>query len=104
MTRCVPAEDRIAVIGAGRIGATTAIGLAHIGWRVDAIDRQHDRVTELGSGVLSEPELGIPARQDIPPDPARKPLTQLNALPVDWDKAIAAQQDTLMRFQNEITR
>jgi iron(III) transport system substrate-binding protein len=46
----------------------------------------------------------IPARQDIPADPARKPLNQLNALPVDWDRAIAAQQDTLMRFQNEITR
>jgi iron(III) transport system substrate-binding protein len=46
----------------------------------------------------------IPARQDIPTDPARKPLNQLNALPVDWDKAIASQQDTLTRFANEITR
>jgi UDPglucose 6-dehydrogenase len=59
MRRCEPADDRIAVIGAGRIGATTAIGLAHIGWRVDAIDRQPERVAALSSGTLPESEPGL---------------------------------------------
>jgi len=45
----------------------------------------------------------LPARSDIAPDPSRKALEALHALPVDWSKAIATQTDTLTRFANEIT-
>jgi iron(III) transport system substrate-binding protein len=45
----------------------------------------------------------LPARADIAPDPSRKPIEALHALPVDWSKAIATQTDTLTRFANEIT-
>jgi UDPglucose 6-dehydrogenase len=62
MTRCVPADDRVAVIGAGRIGAATAVGLAHIGWRVDAVDCRPERVEALASGSMAEPE---PRLQDV---------------------------------------
>jgi UDPglucose 6-dehydrogenase len=56
MTRCAPADDCVAVIGAGRIGAATAIGLAHIGWRVDAVDCRPERVAALASGNMAESE------------------------------------------------
>jgi iron(III) transport system substrate-binding protein len=46
----------------------------------------------------------LPAQPDIAPDPARQPIESLHALPVDWNKAIATQNDTLTRFANEITR
>jgi iron(III) transport system substrate-binding protein len=63
-----------------------------------------DFVLSDGGQKLVAKSFLIPARQDVPADPARKSLSQLNALPVDWDKAIAAQQETLTRFANEITR
>jgi iron(III) transport system substrate-binding protein len=46
----------------------------------------------------------IPARSDIPPDSSRASLEALHALPIDWNKALSTQNETLMRFANEITR
>lgn len=52
---------RIAVIGAGRIGCVSAVGLAHLGHDVWAIDRSPDRIAALAAGTLPENEPGLRA-------------------------------------------
>jgi len=51
----------IAVLGVGRIGAVSAIGMAHLGHSVHGIDRNADRVRALANGQLAEAEPGLRA-------------------------------------------
>ncbi|MFN0095491.1 MAG: UDP-glucose dehydrogenase family protein [Dehalococcoidia bacterium] len=52
-------SQRIAVIGVGRIGAVTAVGLAHLGHNVLGIDRDAGRVARLAEASLREREPGL---------------------------------------------
>lgn len=52
---------RIVVVGVGRIGAVTAVGLAHLGHQVTGLDRDEQRVRQLAAGVLPEAEPGLRA-------------------------------------------
>jgi UDPglucose 6-dehydrogenase len=54
-----PSRTSIAVLGVGRIGAVTAVGLAHLGHRVVGIDRSADRVAALARGIVAEAEPGL---------------------------------------------
>ncbi|MFN0094987.1 MAG: UDP-glucose dehydrogenase family protein [Dehalococcoidia bacterium] len=54
-------SERAAVIGVGRIGAVTAVGLAHLGHEVTGIDRDEGRVAGLSAGQLREREPGLRA-------------------------------------------
>ncbi|WP_322795147.1 nucleotide sugar dehydrogenase [Tepidiforma sp.] len=54
-------DERIAVVGVGRIGAVTAVGMAHLLHDVTGLDRDADRVAELASGQLREAEPGLRA-------------------------------------------
>lgn len=49
----------LAVLGVGRIGAVTAVGLAHLGHAVVGIDRSARRLSDLQSGTLPEREPGL---------------------------------------------
>jgi UDPglucose 6-dehydrogenase len=51
----------IAVVGVGRIGAVTAIGLAHLDHDVTGVDRSEERLAQLATGVLPESEPGLRA-------------------------------------------
>lgn len=50
---------RLSVIGAGYLGVTHAVCMAHLGHEVIVIDTNHDRIAQLASGVVPfhEPEL-----------------------------------------------
>ncbi len=52
---------RIAVVGVGRIGAVTAVGLAHLDHEVIGIDTSAERTAELRDGTLREAEPGLRA-------------------------------------------
>jgi UDPglucose 6-dehydrogenase len=52
---------RIVVVGVGRIGAVTAVGLAHLDHQVTGLDRDEARVRQLAAGVLPEAEPGLRA-------------------------------------------
>jgi UDPglucose 6-dehydrogenase len=52
-------RHRIAVLGVGRIGVVTAIGLAHLGHHVVGIDRSASRISALQAGDLGEAEPGL---------------------------------------------
>lgn len=49
----------VAVLGVGRIGAVTAVGLAHLGHAVVGLDRSAARLAQLESGTLPEREPGL---------------------------------------------
>src|SRR5262245_8865991 len=53
--------ERIAVIGVGRIGAVTAVGLAHLEHEVLGVDRSRERIAALAAGRLPEREPGLRA-------------------------------------------
>ncbi|GIW19239.1 MAG: UDP-glucose 6-dehydrogenase [Tepidiforma sp.] len=53
--------ERVLVIGVGRIGAVTAIGLAHLLHDVTGVDTNAERVEELRAGRLREAEPGLRA-------------------------------------------
>jgi len=46
----------------------------------------------------------LPAREDVPADPNRAPLSQIKALPVDYSKSIQQREAILGRFSREIAR
>lgn len=52
---------RVVVIGVGRIGAVTAVGLAHLEQDVTGLDRAPARVAALAAGTLPEAEPGLRA-------------------------------------------
>lgn len=54
-------EEQIAVVGVGRIGAVTAVGMAHLLHDVTGLDRDAGRVAELANGQLREAEPGLRA-------------------------------------------
>ena len=49
----------VTVVGVGRIGAVTAVGLAHLLHRVTGVDTNPHRVAELEQGDLTEAEPGL---------------------------------------------
>ncbi len=53
--------ERVLVIGVGRIGAVTAVGLAHLLHDVTGVDTNAGRVEELQAGRLREAEPGLRA-------------------------------------------
>jgi UDPglucose 6-dehydrogenase len=53
--------DRVLVVGVGRIGAVTAVGLAHLLHDVTGVDTDAERVTALRQGRLPEAEPGLRA-------------------------------------------
>ncbi len=55
------AGERIVVIGVGRIGAVTAVGLAHLLHEVVGFDVNEERVAQLRAGHLPEAEPGLRA-------------------------------------------
>ncbi len=50
----------IAVVGAGYVGVTTAIGLASLGYRVIVVDIDGDRIAQLQQGQVPFYEPGLP--------------------------------------------
>lgn len=56
---------RVAVVGAGYVGLTTAAGLARLGHRVVAVDSDQERVDRLGRGIcpIHEPGLSLLMRR-----------------------------------------
>jgi len=58
-----PAEGfrpaHIAVVGVGRTGVVTSVGLAHLSHYVTGIDRNEQRIQQLASGDLPETEPGL---------------------------------------------
>src|SRR5580700_9841523 len=52
-------DEKLAVIGAGRVGALTAVGLAHLGHDVVATDVSAPRLAALARGYLAEEEAGL---------------------------------------------
>ncbi|MPZ23613.1 MAG: nucleotide sugar dehydrogenase [Dehalococcoidia bacterium] len=54
-------RERLCVVGVGRIGAVTAVGLAHLEHVVTGIDTSERRVLTLGAGRLFEAEPGLRA-------------------------------------------
>jgi UDPglucose 6-dehydrogenase len=55
-------DTKIAVIGAGYVGLTTAACLSHLGYRVDAVDIDPDRVERMSAGespILEEGLAGL---------------------------------------------
>lgn len=52
---------RVAVVGVGRVGAVTAVGLSHLGAEVLGVDRSPSRVAQLRSGRVAEMEPGLRA-------------------------------------------
>lgn len=54
-------EQNVAVIGVGRIGAVTAVGLSHLLHNVTGIDRNQERVAALSRGELVEAEPALRA-------------------------------------------
>ncbi len=54
-------SERVLVIGVGRIGAVTAVGLAHLLHDVTGVDTNVQRVEELQAGRLREAEPGLRA-------------------------------------------
>ena len=55
-----PTGQRVAVIGAGYVGLTTAVGFAHLGHEVVCADIDADKVTALSAGEVTHHEPGIP--------------------------------------------
>lgn len=53
--------DRVLVVGVGRIGAVTAVGLAHLLHEVTGVDTDAERVAALRQGRLPEAEPGLRA-------------------------------------------
>lgn len=51
--------SQVLVVGVGRIGAVTAVGMAHLLHDVCAIDVNRERISELRSGNLTEAEPGL---------------------------------------------
>jgi len=52
-------DDKLAVIGVGRVGALTAVGLAHLGHDVVGTDLSAPRISALARGYLPEQEAGL---------------------------------------------
>jgi UDPglucose 6-dehydrogenase len=59
MTGSEQTGKQIAVIGVGRVGATTAVGLAHLGHDVVGVDASRARLAALSHGDLAEAEAGL---------------------------------------------
>ena len=59
MTSRDPSDERVAVIGVGRVGALTAVGLAHLGHDVVGTDISAARIAALARGFLPEDEPGL---------------------------------------------
>lgn len=55
-----PTDQRVCVVGAGYVGLTTAVGLAHLGHDVVCADIDADKVAALAAGVVTHHEPGIP--------------------------------------------
>lgn len=55
-----PTGQRVAVIGAGYVGLTTAVGFAHLGHEVLCADIDADKVAALAAGEVTHHEPGIP--------------------------------------------
>ena len=56
-----PVASKVAVIGVGRIGAVTAVGMAHLLHSVTGIDTSRERLARLAAGELPESEPGLRA-------------------------------------------
>lgn len=54
-----PTNQRVAVIGAGYVGLTTAVGFAHLGHDVVCADIDADKVAALAAGEVTHHEPGI---------------------------------------------
>ena len=60
--RSMPDDTKIAVLGAGYVGLTTAACLSHLGYRVDAVDIDSERVERMRAGespILEEGLAGL---------------------------------------------
>ncbi len=55
-----PTGQRVCVVGAGYVGLTTAVGLAHLGHDVVCADIDADKVAALAAGSVTHHEPGIP--------------------------------------------
>jgi len=58
---------RVGVIGLGRVGLTTAVGLAELGWTVFAADEDRDAALRIASGAMPffEPHVGERLRRHL---------------------------------------